>query len=70
MPEAAAIYARISSDPDDTRLGVERQLTDCRALAAKKGWPVFREYVDNDASAYSGKHRPAYLEMLDEGRSR
>ncbi len=66
MVQAAAIYARISSDRDDTYLAVERQLADCRALAARKGWPVTEEYVDNDISAYSGKRRPAYRRLLDD----
>src|SRR5437868_1488081 len=64
MPKAAAIYTRISSDRDGFALGVERQLTDCRALARDKGWTVSEEYIDNDISAYSGKSRPAYRRML------
>src|SRR5438128_354298 len=63
-PKAAAIYARISSDPEGTALGVTRQLDDCRALADSLGWTVKHEYVDNDASAFSGKPRPEYLQML------
>lgn len=63
-PQAAAIYARISSDPDGTALGVGRQLEDCRRRAAESGWVVAEEYVDNDISAYSGKRRPAYERML------
>jgi len=66
MAQAAAIYARISSDPDDTRLGVERQLADCRALAVRKGWAVVREYVDNDISASGAKRRPQYRQMLED----
>jgi DNA invertase Pin-like site-specific DNA recombinase len=31
---AAAIYARISDDREASGLGVERQLQDCRKLAA------------------------------------
>ncbi len=61
---AAAIYARISSDQDGTTLGVQRQLQDCRKLAADLGWPVGDEYVDNDLFPYSGKHRPEYERML------
>jgi site-specific DNA recombinase len=61
---AAAIYARISSDQDGTTLGVQRQLEDCRELAADLGWPVGDEYVDNDLSAYSGKRRPEYERLL------
>lgn len=62
--QRAAIYARISSDQDGTRLGVERQLKDCRKLAGELGWEVVDEYVDNDISAYSGKHRPDYERLL------
>lgn len=64
LPSAAAIYARISSDPMGTRLGVERQLEDSRKLAHARGWTVAEEYVDNDVSAYSGAERPAYQRML------
>lgn len=59
-PRAAAIYARISSDATGEGLGVQRQLEDCRKLAADRGWTVAEEYVDNDISAFSGKPRPAF----------
>src|SRR5687768_4244349 len=61
---AAAIYARISSDQDGRGLGVARQVEDCRKLARDRGWTAAEEYVDNDASAFSGKARPAYQRML------
>lgn len=67
-PRAAAIYARISRDATGEGLGVERQLADCRELAAKRGWTVAEEYVDNDISAYRGKRRPAYERMLEDIR--
>ena len=51
---SAAVYARISADTDGKSLGVQRQLEDCRKLAADRGWPVGAEYVDNDMSAFSG----------------
>jgi site-specific DNA recombinase len=63
-PRAAAIYSRISNDPDRTALGVERQEQDCRALAQELGWEVAEVYVDNDVSAFSRKPRPAYERML------
>lgn len=66
MVRAAAVYARISSDPEGDRLGVTRQREDCEALAARKGWPVAEVYVDDDRSAYSGKVRPEYRRMLDD----
>ena len=61
---AAAVYARISSDTEGKALGVARQLDDCRRLADQMGWSIGQEYVDNDLSAYSGKRRPAYQQML------
>lgn len=61
---AAAVYARISSDTEGSGLGVKRQLQDCQRLAESLGWTVAEEYIDNDVSAYSGKHRPAYERML------
>jgi site-specific DNA recombinase len=61
---SAAIYARISADIEGKSLGVQRQLEDCRKLAADRGCPVGAEYVDNDASAFSGKPRREYARML------
>jgi DNA invertase Pin-like site-specific DNA recombinase len=61
---SAAIYARISRDATGEGLGVERQLKECRRLAEQRGWTVAEEYVDNDISAYRGKRRPAYEQML------
>ena len=65
-PHAAAIYARISRDISGERLGVERQLSDCRELARARGWTVAEEYIDNDVSAYRGKARPAYKRMMED----
>jgi site-specific DNA recombinase len=62
---AAAVYARISSDPEGDRLGVTRQTEDCQTLAERKGWPVAEVYIDDDRSAYSGKPRPEYRRMLE-----
>jgi site-specific DNA recombinase len=63
--QAAAVYARISSD-DGTALGVKRQVLDCRQLAAQLGWTVAEEYVDNDVSAFDGKRRPAFEQMVSD----
>lgn len=68
----AVIYARISQDRTGAGLGVDRQRIDCEALAKRNGWDVVEVYVDNDISAFSGKKRPAYRQMLadlDEGRA-
>jgi DNA invertase Pin-like site-specific DNA recombinase len=64
-PRAAAIYVRISRDKVGAGLGVERQETDCRELAARLGWAVVEVFADNDLSAYSGKARPRYRAMLE-----
>ena len=60
----AAIYCRISLDRAGAGLGVARQQEDCRELATRLGWPVADAYVDNDVSAYSGKPRPAWQQLL------
>jgi site-specific DNA recombinase len=62
----AAVYLRISeSDVDDGEAtGIERQRVDCRALADKLGADVTQEFVDSDISAYDGKLRPAYTNLL------
>src|SRR3981081_2022466 len=62
-PAAVAIYARISDDRQDGA-GVERQLQDCRTLVKRRGWGSALEFVDNSKSAYSGKIRPRYTELL------
>jgi site-specific DNA recombinase len=64
-PVRAAIYVRISQDRVGAGLGVERQREDCQALAERLGWHVVGVYSDNDISAYSGRLRPAYAQMLE-----
>ena len=68
----AAIYARISYDPDVRAVGVDRQREDCLRLAASRGWTVVAEYIDNNVSAskYSRKARTQYLRLLDDATSR
>ncbi len=60
----AAIYCRISQDRIGAGLAVERQEQDCRALAKQLGWDVTAVHTDNDISAYSGKRRPGYEQLL------
>lgn len=59
----AGIYARISLDRQGGE-GVSRQLADCRALAAERGWTDLVEYVDNDISAFRRKKRPEYDRLI------
>lgn len=60
----AVVYCRISRDKTGEGLGVDRQESDCRALAKQLGWNVSKVYVDNDISASSGRRRPSYDRML------
>lgn len=65
----AAIYCRISADKAGKSAGVDRQQSDCRALAERLGLTVQHVLIDNDISAYSGKPRPSYKQLLDLMRS-
>ena len=60
----AFIYVRISEDREGAGLGVQRQEADCRDLADSLGWSIVDVLCDNDVSAYSGKPRPAYRDLL------
>lgn len=60
----AVVYVRISRDKVGAGLGVERQELLCRELAERLGVLVIFVYSDNDISAYSGKPRPGYRQML------
>ena len=61
----AALYARVSSDRQDVDLSVAAALRALRDHAAKNGYLVAREYVDE---AESGRiaDRPQFSRMLDE----
>jgi site-specific DNA recombinase len=63
-PLRAAVYVRISRDNEGDELGVDRQRPPCLRLAEARGAEVVRVFCDNDLSAYSGKRRPEYEEML------
>ncbi len=63
-PASAAIYCRISQARDGSTLGVDRQEPPARALCERLGWKVERVFIDNDLSAYRGKRRPDFEEML------
>lgn len=60
-----AIYARVSQDRDKKSVSVTDQLRECRAYAERMGLTVVAELVDNDLSAYTGKRRPGYEELLE-----
>jgi DNA invertase Pin-like site-specific DNA recombinase len=58
------IYVRISDDKTGQAAGVERQESECRALAQRLGLNVHTVYTDNDLSATSGVRRPAFEALL------
>ena len=59
----AAIYARVSSEKQDIELSISAQLKALREYAARNGYVVVREFVDE---AESGKtsSRPQFMEMI------
>lgn len=63
---AAAIYLRISDDPEGLELGVKRQEQDTTALAIRNGASEVRRYSDNDigASTRSKKRRPDFEKLI------
>lgn len=69
MGKKAFIYTRISQDRNAEGLGVQRQELVCREYAARLGLDVARVFSDNDVSAYSGRRRPEYREMLESLRA-
>lgn len=52
----AVIYIRWSSAEQGKGSTLERQRGDCRAHAARKGWNVVSELVDEGVSAFKGRH--------------
>ena len=60
-PPRVALYARVSTDKQST----ENQLRELRDVAARMGWEVVDEFVDNGISgAKSRKDRPRLNAML------
>ncbi|HEX8862624.1 MAG TPA: recombinase family protein [Actinomycetes bacterium] len=58
------IYCRISRDWEGEAKGVTRQREDCLKIAARLGWTVVDEYIDNDQSIskFARKKRGAHSE--------
>ncbi|WP_234542765.1 recombinase family protein [Streptomyces shenzhenensis] len=63
-PGRLVIYARISDEREGRQNGVKRQEQQCRRIAEQDGDEVVRVFVDDDRSAYSGKIRPDYANMI------
>ena len=59
----AAVYARVSSDSQDVDLSISAQLRAIRDYAAKQGYEIVREYIDEAESGRSAS-RPQFKEMI------
>ncbi len=55
---------RLSVDRDGLSTSPQRQMEDAKRLCAGKGWEVAQIYEDRDVSAYTGKHRPQFKQLL------
>ena len=63
----AAVYLRISKDPDMDGLAIDRQREDCMQILRQRGWELYDEYVDQSVSAYDKtKHRKDYERMVQD----
>ena len=56
----AAVYTRISNDPDGFQTATARQEQACRQLCEIRGWEVRQVFEDVDASAFRQVERPAF----------
>lgn len=65
MPIRAALYARVSTNDQDT----ETQLRELRQYVERRGWDLAEEHVDQGVSG-SRKSRPALDALLKRARAR
>ncbi len=63
MVTHVALYARVSSDMQIEGFSIDVQLKEMREFAAKEGWTIVREYVDEGYSARSSV-RPQFQVLL------
>jgi site-specific DNA recombinase len=61
-PLRCAIYARVSTDDQAERYGLSSQLTELRALAARRGYTIIGEYIDDGISG-AVLERPKLAEL-------
>jgi site-specific DNA recombinase len=59
----AVLYGRVSSDKQDVDLSISAQLKNLREYAARNGYKVIREFVDEAESGRTAD-RPAFREMV------
>ena len=63
--KSVAIYARVSTDKQK----VDMQLNELRQFAARSGWTIYEEYIDQNFTG-TNTNRPAFQEMMDAARKR
>src|SRR5665648_1222681 len=63
-PPRAFVYLRISEDRAGDHVSVENQRADVYELAERLGLLVTDPFIDNDLSAYAGKTRPGYRQLV------
>jgi site-specific DNA recombinase len=64
-----ALYARVSSDKQDTDLSISAQLRAIREYAVKNGYSIVREFIDEAESGRTAS-RPAFKEMIALARTK
>lgn len=60
----AAVYVRISRNPDGTSEAPTRQLEDCRRYVETRGWTLAETFVDDDVSAFRRVRRPGFDALI------
>ena len=59
----AAVYTRVSSDKQDTDLSISAQMRALKDYAARDGYTITREFIDEAESGRTAA-RPAFKEMI------
>lgn len=73
MPDAAALYCRLSYAPNGELEKVERQEEDCRNLAGRLGWGLSESHIHRDPSRSAWRRdrkRPGWDALLEAVRRR
>ena len=65
-PIIASIYLRISQDPREDGLAVERQEAECKAIILAKQWTLGEIYSDTVSASKKNVVRPNYDRMLSD----
>lgn len=67
--KSVALYARVSSDKQDTDLSISAQIRSIREYAAKTNYRIVREFIDEAESGRTAS-RPAFKEMVALARAK